>query len=64
MRLNWSTQVIAVLGIVHGRRNGFERDIDNLQDAELNVLLQGSRRAEINGASNSAIALGESRSPL
>ncbi len=36
-------------GIVHGGRDGFQRDVDNLQDAELNVLLEGSGSADVDG---------------
>ncbi len=50
-------QLIAVVRIVHRGRDRLQRNIDNLQHAKLDVLLQRPRRSHIEGACSRARSL-------
>src|ERR1019366_1095152 len=50
--------------IIYRRGDCLQRDIDNLQNSELDVLLQRPRRAQIKRAENLAYAFGRQPIPL
>ncbi len=64
MRLNWSTQLMAVVGSFTAGEMAFKRDVDDLQDAELDILLQGAGRAEVERAAKIVAVLGRQPIPL
>jgi len=51
-------------GVVHGRGDRPGRDIDDLQDAELDVVLERPRRAEVDGRAQFGASVGGQPLPL
>lgn len=51
-------------GVVYNGRDRFKRDIDNLQNAELDILLQGSCGADLHRLPQFGNRFGRQRAPL